>query len=77
MDTRREPTSSTTGHATSTVDKWRAIEAFVTRTKAEQGLPPQMEDPVALAKVAALLREPLLEMRRQAAQKSGTQKTPA
>lgn len=32
------------------------VDAWVLRTRTEQGLPPVMEDPVALATVAALVR---------------------
>jgi hypothetical protein len=33
-----------------------AIREFVARTRAEQGLPPTIEDPTALDKIAAVFR---------------------
>jgi hypothetical protein len=33
-----------------------AIRKFVARTRAEQGLPPMIEDPTALDKIAAVFR---------------------
>jgi DNA-directed RNA polymerase specialized sigma24 family protein len=46
---------------------WDVIEEIVARTRAEQGLPRHVEDPVVLQKVADLIREPMLEMRRRKA----------
>ncbi|MFF3443568.1 hypothetical protein [Streptosporangium sp. NPDC002721] len=37
------------------------VAAWVRRTRAEQGLPPVIEDPTALATIAALVRPYLIE----------------
>lgn len=37
------------------------VSAWVKRTRAEQGLPPTIEDPAALATIAALVRPYLIE----------------
>ncbi|GAA2990220.1 hypothetical protein GCM10017559_07790 [Streptosporangium longisporum] len=37
------------------------VAAWVKRTRAEQGLPPVIEDPAALATIAALVRPYLIE----------------
>lgn len=43
-----------------TPDAWAVAEAWVARTRAEQGLPDEIEDPKALRRLAALvLRAPV------------------